>query len=180
MNFYGKRICYYAIAVFFLMFLYACPFSSPYKLDKEPLVPVDEELLGKWAASVMDINGELQPIEMTLSKKNETEYDILFTGNLNDLKPYKTVSNDSLKGSAYTSLVSDQSFLNIEIQGQTYITELNYKNGTLSLKPLTDGFTAKYILSDASLRAAVEVHLRTRVTPRFDEQFSLKEMVRVK
>jgi hypothetical protein len=162
------------------MLLYACPYSSPYKLDREPSVPVDEVILGKWTAMIMNINEDLQPIEMTLSKKNETEYEILFTGNLNDLKPYKMVTNDSLKGSAFISMVSNQPFLNIEIHGQTYITELNYKNDSLSLMPLTDGFTAKYILSDASLRTAVEVHLRTRVIPRFDEQFCLKNMVRVK
>ena len=174
------RTIYYSIifsAV--ILILCACPFSSPYKLDKEASIPVDEMLLGKWATMIADRRGNQQPVKMILSKKNELEYNIDFTGKFNDLIRYKIVSDDSISGSAYMSIVANRQFLNIEIKGQTYITALIYRNDTLSLMPLADGFTAKYIKSDSQLRNAVEVHVRNWEYPRFDEQFSLKEMVRV-
>jgi hypothetical protein len=177
--FSGRVFCYYIILIPLTLILYACPFSSPYKLDKDPSIPVDEILLGKWATIIVDKKGNEQPVKVILSRKNDTEYDINFTGDLNDLKPYKVIAGDSIKGTACMSIVADRQFLNIEIKGQTYIAALIYKNDTLSLMPLADGFTAKYIKSDLQLRNAVEVHVRNWEYPRFDEQFSLKEMVRV-
>ena len=178
-TFSGRRFCYYFIFIPLILILYACPFSSPYKLDKDPSIPVDEILLGKWATIITDKKGNAQPVKIILSKRNETEYNINFTGYLNDLKPYKVVTGDSINGTACMSIVADRQFLNIEIAGQTYIAALIYRNDTLSLMPLADGFTAKYIKSDSQLRNAVEVHVRNWEYPRFDEQFSLKEMVRV-
>jgi hypothetical protein len=174
-----KKLYYYIITVSVILILYACPFSSPYKLDEDASVPVDEVLLGKWTTMILNKKGNPQPVKMTLSKKNANEYYIDFTGDLNDLKPYNIVRNDSIKGSAYISMVDDKRYLNIEIKGQTYISALIYENDSLSLMPLIDGFTAKYIKSDSELRIAVEFHIRTRVYPRFDEQFCLIDMVRV-
>lgn len=175
----SKRLCYHILLIALILLLYACPFSSPYKLDQEAAVAVDDILLGKWATMIMNKNGNPQPVKMILSKKNDTEYNINFTGDLNDLEPYKVVRDDSIKGTAYMSVVADRQFLNIEIKGQTYISALIYKNDTLSLMALADGFTAKYMKSDAELRKALEVHVKTWLTPRFDEQFCLKDMVRV-
>ena len=175
----GKNFCYFIILVSLILILYACPYGSPYKLDKDPSIAVDETLLGKWTTVILNKKGNQQPVEMILSKKNDTEYNINFIGNLNDLRSYKVVKNDTIKGSAYMSLVADWYFLNIEIKGQTYISAMIYKNDTLSLMPLADGFTAKYIKSDSQLRNALEVHIKTREYPRFDEQFCLKDMVRV-
>jgi hypothetical protein len=174
------RNIFYSIIFFAVTFiLYACPFSSTYKLDKDASIPVDEALLGKWATMVLNKRNDLLPVKMILSKKNDTEYNIDLTGDLNELKKYKVVMDDSIRGSAYMSMVADRPFLNIEIKGQTYISAVVYKNDTLSLLPLADGFTAKYIKSDTELRNAVEVHVRTWVFPRYDEQFCLKNMVRV-
>ena len=175
----GKKFCYLIIFAPLILILYACPYSSPYKLDKDPSITVDEALLGKWATVILNKKGIDQPVEMILSKKNDTEYNIDFIGNLNDLRSYKVVKNDIIKGSAYMSLVVDWYFLNIEIEGQTYLSAMIYRNDTLSLLPLADGFTAKYIKSDLQLRKAVEVHIKTWEYPRFDEQFCLKDMVRV-
>ena len=174
-----KNFYYSVIFLAAILLLYACPFSSPYKLDKDALIPVDDVILGKWATRTMNKKGDMQPIKMMLTKKNDTEYNISFTGDLSDLKSYKIVTEDSIKGSAYMSIVADRPFLNVEIKGQTYISALIYKNDTLSLMPLKDGFTAKYIKSDEELRLAVKVHCKTRVFPMFDEQFCLIDMVRV-
>lgn len=174
-----KDIFYSIIFFAVILILYACPFSSPYKLDKDASIPVDETLLGKWSAIIADKKSNAQPVKVILSRKNDTEYNIDFTGYLNDLRPYKVVRNDSIKGSAYMSTVANRQFFNIEIKGQIFIAALIYRNDTLSLMPLADGFTAKYIKSDSQLRNAVEVHVRNWEYPRFDEQFSLKNMVRV-
>ena len=174
-----KNIFYSIILFAVILILYACPFSSPYKLDEDASIPVDEKLLGKWATLIADKKGNAQPVKVILSKKNDTEYNIDFTGYFNDLKPYKVAKDDSIKGSAYMSMVANRQFFNIEIKGQIFIAAVIYRNDTLSLMPLADGFTAKYIKSDSQLRNAVEVHVRTWESPRFDEQFSLKAMVRV-
>ena len=94
-----KDIFYSIIFFAVILILYACPFSSPYKLDKDASIPVDETLLGKWSAIIADKKSNAQPVKVILSRKNDTEYNIDFTGYLNDLRPYKVVRNDSIKGS---------------------------------------------------------------------------------
>lgn len=179
LSFFGKRLRFYVIFVPIILILYACPFSSPYKLDEEASIPVDEMLLGNWATMSLNKSGRAVPVKMIISKKNETEYNIEFTGYLNDLKPYRVISNDSIKGTAFMSLVANRPYLNIEVKGMVFISAMVYKNDTLSLMPIADGFTAKYIKSDSQLRSALEVHIRGWLNPRYDEQFCLKDMVRV-
>ncbi len=174
-----SNFCSFFFLIPLTVMLYACPFSSPYKLDKEPAIPVDEVLIGKWATMISDKKGNPLPVKMIISKKSDTEYNIDFTGNFSDLKRFNIVRDDSIKGAAFISNVADRQFLNIDIKGQNYIAAVDYYNDTLSLLPILDGFSAKYIKSDSELRSAVEVHIKTRVYPRFDEQFCLREMVRV-
>ena len=159
--------------------LYACPYSSQYKLDEEASIPVDENLLGKWATMVLNKYGKPQPIKMIISRKNDTEYFIDFTGDLSDLKPFRIVSQDTIKGSAYMSIVDDKQFLNIEVKDQNYISMITFKNNMLSIMPIADGFTAKYIKSDEQLRAALQFHCKTHAVPKTDEDFCLKDMVKV-
>ena len=104
-----------------VFFLYGCPYSSPYKLDSEPSLYADESLVGKWATMVETKKGNQQPIKMIIDKLNENEYAIDFTGNLRDLSYYTAVKDDTLRGKAFMSTVADRQFLNIEINGQTYI-----------------------------------------------------------
>ncbi len=173
-----NRLCSPVLFISLPFILLGCPYSSPYKLDKEPTIETDERLLGKWSASILTRNGKKESVTMLLNKKNEREYDICFTGYLRDLKPYRVITADTIKGSAYTSEVNNRQFLNIEVKGQTYISELIYKNNKLSILPLAEKFTAKYILSGEELRMAVEVHFKTRIWPVYDEPFCLKEMVK--
>ena len=162
-----------------VFFLYGCPYSSPYKLDSEPSLYADESLVGKWATMVETKKGNQQPIKMIIDKLNENEYAIDFTGNLRDLSYYTAVKDDTLRGKAFMSTVADRQFLNIEINGQTYISQVIYENNTLSLLPLAERFTAKYIKSGNELRTAVEIHFKNRSKPLYDEPFCLWKMVRV-
>ena len=174
-----KTFYYYLFFMPVILILYACPFSSTYKLDAEPEIYIDDVLLGKWATMTTTKNGKQQPVKLILSKKNDTEYNIALTGYLDDLTPYRVIINDSIKGTAFMSMVSNRQFLNIEIKGQTYIAEVLYKNDKLSFLPLAEKFTAKYIRSNEELKLSVEVHVATRVSPMYDESFCLWNMVRV-
>lgn len=170
---------YYLLLLPALFILSACPYSSSYKLDEEPGINTDDALLGNWATMMTTEKGKQLPVKMIVRKKNDTEYNIVFTGYIADLRPYRVMENDSIKGTAFMSNVADLQFLNIEVKGQTYIAEALFKDNKLSILPLAEKFTAKYIKSSAELRLAVEVHLKNRASPIYDEPFCLKDMVRV-
>jgi len=141
---------------------------------------VEDDLLGSWATFVKKpISGKEEPVKLILSKKTDTEYNICFTGMLNELKPFKLVYRDSVNGTAFMSTVGSRQFLNISIKGSNYIAELTLKDGTLSLLPLVEHFTAKLIQNNSELRNCVEFHYKTRVHALYDEDFCLKDMVKV-
>lgn len=124
-------------------------------------------------------SGKEVPIKMSLSKKTETEYNIAFTGQLDELKPFRVLYKDSVTGTAFMSTVAGKQFFNITIKGTNYIAELNMKDDKLSLLPLAEHFTSKMIQNNSELRNSLEFHYRTRVHPIYDEDFSLIEMIRV-
>lgn len=162
------------------MLLYACPYSSTHVLDETPGIYVEDALLGNWATVVKKpVSGKAEPVKMILSKKNDTEYMIAFTGSLKELKPFRIIDKDSITGTAFMSTVGGKQFFNISIRENVYIAEIIFKNGMLSLMPLSDHFTAKMIMSNTDLRNSVEFHYKTRVLPLYDEEFCLKEMVKV-
>jgi len=172
----------FTIAVYYLLgvSLCSCPYSSPFKLDDAPTIYVENDLLGKWAAFIKKEGVEKEePVKLILTKKNETEYNIAFTGYLDELRPYNVIRSDSVTGTAFMSAIGNRQFLNITIKSKVYIAELKYKDDKLSLLPLVEHFTAKMILNNTALRNSVEFHYRTRVRPMYDEDFCLKDMVRV-
>ena len=173
--------------LFTILFLYfiavslcSCPYSSPYKLDDDPNMNIEEDLLGKWATFIKKSGTDREePIKLILSKKTESEYNIAFTGYLDELKPFDIIKGDSIKGSAFMSVVGDKQFLNITIKSKVYIAELKYKDNKLSLLPLVEHFTSKMIFNNTALRNSVEFHCKTRVRPMYDDEFCLKDMVKV-
>jgi hypothetical protein len=175
----SSKLYFYLIILPCIFILYACPFSSTYKLDKEGSIYTESTLLGNWATMITTKKGKQLPVKMILSKKNDTEYSIAFTGYINDLLPYHVITNDTIKGTAFMSTIVGRKFMNVCIKEQTYIAEVILKDNKLSLLPLAEKFTAKYVLSNEELRLAVEIHVKTRISPVYDEQFCLKDMVRV-
>lgn len=162
------------------MLFCACPYSSTHVLDETPGIYVEDALLGNWATFVKKpVSGKAEPVKMILSRKNDTEYNIAFTGSLKELKPFRIIDKDSITGTAFMSTVGGKQFFNISIRENIYIAEIILKNGMLSLMPLSDHFTAKMIMSNTDLRNSVEFHYKTRVLPLYDEEFCLKEMVKV-
>ena len=160
--------------------LCGCPFSSVYKLDETPYINVEEGLLGKWATYVKRPGTEKEePVKLILSRRSDTEYNIAFIGFIYELRPYNIVTSDSIKGTAFMSTIDGRQFLNISIKSQIFIAELKVKDDKISLLPLSEHFTAKFIQNNEALRKSIEVHYKTRVHPMLDEDFCLKDMVRV-
>jgi hypothetical protein len=160
--------------------LSACPYSSAYKLDAEPLQPIDENLLGKWAAFVKKPqSGKEEPVKIIFTKKTETIYNIAITGYIDELRPYIHFAADSIKGEAFLSLVENKPLLNVFIRSRNYLCEVQAQKGKLSLLPLSEHFTAKLVKSNEVLRTALEFHYKTHLQPVYDEEFCLKDMVRV-
>jgi len=160
--------------------LCSCPYSSQYQLDATPNIYVEDDLLGSWATTVKKpISGKEEPVKLILSKRSDTEYNIAFTGKLDELKPFRLLYRDSISGTAFMSTVAGKQFLNITIKGSNYIAELNYKNGNLSLLPLVEHFTGKLVQNNSDLRNCVEFHYKTRVHAMYDDEFCLRDMVKV-
>ncbi len=162
------------------MLLYACPYSSTHVLDETPGIYVEDDLLGNWATFVKKpVSGKQEPVKVILSRKNDTEYNISFTGSLNELKPFRVIDKDSINGTAFMSTVGGKQFFNITIKDNIYIAEVILKNGLLSLMPLSEHFTAKMIMTNTDLRNSIAVHYKTRVIPLYDDDFCLRQMVKV-
>lgn len=175
-----KTVHTISLLLFLSVTLCSCPYSSIYKLDESPTIYVEDILLGKWAAFVkMQGSGREEPVKLILSKKTDTEYNIAFTGYLDDLRPFRVISSDSITGTAFMSTVGGRQFFNINIRSKVYIAELRYDENKLSLLPLVEHFTSKMILNNTDLRNSLEFHYKTRVHPMFDEEFCLKNMVKV-
>ncbi len=169
-------------ALLFLLsvLLCACPYSSPYLLDENPTIYVEDELIGNWATLVKKPGNDKEEIvKLILSKRSDTEYNIVFTGKLDELKPFKVLLRDSVNGTAFMSTVAGNQFLNISIKGSNYIAELKFKNGKLSLLPLAEHFTSKLVQNNSELRNCLEFHYKTRVHPIYDDDFCLIEMIKV-
>lgn len=107
------------------------------------------------------------------------EYNISITGYLDEIRPYIPVINDSINGNAFLSTAVNKSFLNLLIKDRIYIVEIKNEDGKISFLPLSEHFTAKLLRNCASLRTALEYHYKTRVRPMYDDEFCLKEMVKV-
>ena len=167
-------------ALFFLSFtLCSCPYSSSYNLDEAPNIYVEDALLGNWITFVKKPgNLKEEAIYLTLNKKTDLEYGISFSGNLDELRPFKYITSDSLTGTAFMSTVCGRQFFNIKINSRIYIAELILKEGKLSLLPLAEHFTGKMILNSEELRTSVDFHYKTRVHPILDDDFCLRDMVK--
>lgn len=175
-----KKLFEISLLFFLSTSLCSCPYSSAYYLDETPGIYVEDALVGKWIAFIKKPNSNREEaVYLNLSKKNDTEYNISFSGNINELRPYKIITSDSLAGTAFMSTVDGRQFFNININSRVYIAELNLKADKLSLLPLAEHFTAKMIFNSTALRKSVEVHYKTRVHPILDDEFCLRNMVKV-
>jgi hypothetical protein len=176
-----KKLFEISLLFFLCISLCSCPYSSAYYLDESPNIYIEEALLGKWLTFIKTPgNNSEKAVYLTLSKKTDTEYNIAFEGNIEELRPYKFITSDSLAGTAFMSTVGDRQFFNIKINSRVYIAEMDFTGDKLSLLPLAEHFTAKMIFNSSALRNSVDIHYKTRAKPVLDEEFCLRDMVKIK
>ncbi len=174
-----KKLFEISLLFFLTVTLCSCPYSSAYYLDETSHVYVEDALLGKWVSVIKHPgSSRKEEVYLTLTKKTETEYNIIITGGLNELRPFRVLISDSLTGTAFMSNVEGRQFFNININSRVYIAELKLKDDKLSLLPLAESFTAKMVRNAAELRKSVEIHYKTRVHPILDDDFCLHDMVK--
>ena len=161
-----------------LISLTACPFASRYQLDDQPQYAIDEAYFGTWSGVAKRFNGDEYPMKVAIGKYTDTLYNLFITGEMPELKRYGIVTNDTIHGTGFISLVADRPVMNLEVLGLNYIIELRWRKDKLSFLPLGDHFTAKYIKKNKDLRLALEWHFKTRAYPLYDADFCLKDMIR--
>ena len=127
-----KKLFEISLLFFLSVSLCSCPYSSAYNLDETPNIYVEEALLGKWTAIVKKPGSNHEDVIcLKLDKKTDTEYYISFLGNIDELRPYKRITSDSLTGTAFMSTVNENQFLNIRINSRVYIAQLVVKDNKL-------------------------------------------------
>lgn len=165
------------------LFLWGCPYDSPYGIDSVEKQDIDENLIGSWATIMTkpsdDIHVKEDPVKIIFSKNTGLEYNIAITGNIDELRPYHMVTNDSIKGTAYLSTAAGKQFLNAFIKGKMYIAEINNDTAGLTIRCLSEHFTGKYIKSSIELRKAVELHYKFSASPAYDDYFVFKNLQKV-
>ena len=107
------------------------------------------------------------------------EYDVAITGYIDELKRYRVSENDTIKGTAFLSLIDKRYFLNTLIKGKVYFAEVKKQGNSLDILTLAEHFTSKYIKTSTSLRTAIGFHYKTRATPMYDDWFVLKNLQKV-
>lgn len=167
----------------FSIFLWGCPYESFYAIDTEPREYIDESLIGKWAAFVPRPAYENEylesPVKLIFEKKNDMEYEVAVTGYIDDLRKTRLIENDTIRGSAFISVIDGRQFLNTHIRGKYYIAEIKKDSSNISILMLAENFTSKFIKSSEALRNAISVHYKTKPEPAYDEWFVAKNLQRV-
>lgn len=177
------KLHHISLLPFLCIFLWGCPYESPYAIDTTAQQPIDESLLGKWASLVPrpsdDQHNSEEPVKIIFEKRTDMEYDVAITGYLDELRRSRFVTNDTIKGTAFLSVIDNRQFLNTFIRGKIYIAEVKQKDNTLDILTLAEHFTAKFIKNSEALRTAVSVHYKTRSAPVYDDWFLAKNMQRI-
>jgi hypothetical protein len=179
-----KKITPILILPLLALVLCGCPFDSPYAIDEQPQMAIDESLLGNWATMVPrpgdDKHYIEQPVKIIFAKKADDEYHVYITGYLNELKRTNMLNQDTIRGTAFLSAIANRRFLNTNIYGKTYLAELIQHDNKISIRCLSEHFTAKFIKNSTSLKEALKFHYNTRPKPLYDDWFVANDLQKVK
>lgn len=162
-----------------MIILCGCPYHSPHRLDSTPQISLDESYIGNWEGYITDETyGKRTEFKLIMSRKNEFEYNMNFVGLFGRVSKKNIPQVDTVKSTAFISLVNDRKFLNITMDSRVYLAEVTYRNDELTILPLAEEFTSFIIKTDTQLRNVLEYHLKTRLHPSFDESFCMRNMKR--
>lgn len=178
-----KSLYYTAFTFLLCIVLWGCPYESFYAIDTQPQQYIDEGLLGKWAAFIPRPSFENEytesPVKIIFDKRNDMEYDVAITGYIDELKKFRVIENDTIKGTAFISMIDSRQFLNTFIKGKYYIAEIKRENNSISLLTLAEKFTSKFVKNSEDLRNAISVHYKTKPEPVYDDWFVAKNLQKV-
>ncbi|MFM7709464.1 MAG: hypothetical protein ACKO5C_00975 [Ferruginibacter sp.] len=163
------------------LLLTGCPFGSPYPLDDNPPMAIQDTLLGRWRTHILNEYGKSIPITMLLEKYTDSIYNITFSGFFSN--PVRTIKKkaveDTISSLAFESTVEGHSFWNVAMGDKIYPVLFQYQDDHISLKPMNDHFSSFIIKSGAQLRERLTYHIRMRKKLDLDESFQLIRMTRV-
>ena len=175
-----KKFFYSLFLLPFLVVLSGCPFDSAYPIDETPLQNVEENILGKWTGIFKTPTSDNlyteKLVQLFFEKKSATAYDFWVTGYKDKLKNDGKPKNDTLKGTAYISSVSDRQFFNVQLYGRYYIAEFIQEKHNVGIKMLAENFTAKFIKTSQDLRNAIDFHFKTRAAPNYDDWLEITNL----
>ena len=164
--------------------LYACPYESRVPLSSKPMEPVDSSLLGYWYGIIKDGSDFFGIEALDITQKSDSVYSIIRYG--------KSVKGDMILPdtgifTGYISYIGDKRFMSIEGQVKTpsrksksgfdiqkvyYVSLLNMQSDTLTVKTLTENFTArKNFRNPEELKLAVTPLVGEKTI--YDDQYSL-------
>lgn len=151
-------------AVILLATLTGCPYNSIYKIDNEPQNYTDDTYLGKWKTTIKDQDSIAHDIHLDITRKNDFEYTIVFSGSFYNIKAQCAPNKkDSIFSTAFMSIVGPKQILNIEANGRIYLAEFKYENDQISILPLADHFTSKFIKSNQDLKKRSDISFQNKI-----------------
>jgi hypothetical protein len=164
----------------------ACPYESAVPLTHRPTEAIDSSLVGYWYGIVKDGSDFFGIEALDISAKSDSVYSITRFG--------KSIRGDMIMPdtafyTAFTSRVGDQRFMSVEgsvripsrkspsgyeMRKIFYISSLDVKNDTLSIKTITENFTARKDFRNPDELMSLVLSLTQQQKNIFDDLYSLQ------
>lgn len=167
--------------------LYACPFESNVPMASKPTEPVDSSLLGYWYGIIKDFSDAFGIEALDITQESDSVYAITRYG-----KAIKEdmILPDTAYFTGYTSYIGEQRYMNIEgfivtvtpqrkkppiIKKETvyYIAAIQRSNDTLTVKTITEGFSARKKFNSPDELKQLVSDLTSQQKNIYDDQYSL-------
>ncbi len=180
-SFFLKNTMFLLMMVSILSIFTACPFSTFRQLDDVPQIQVLPTLFGVWSGVAQnEVTGKRTQVELHISGEGDFHYKFQFIGFLGRTDRKRRPLLDTIEAKAFMSVVEERNFLNVHVDGRTYLAELKHdQKDALTLLPLSEQFTSFGIRTNEALKKVVINHFKTRLNPLYDESFCLRNMKRV-
>jgi hypothetical protein len=180
-SFFLKNTWLMLMMILIVFFFTACPFSTFRQLDDTPQIQVNPTLFGTWSGSAQnEVTGKRTQIELRISGEDDYHYKLTFIGFLGRTDRKRRPLLDTLNAKAFMSALEERNFLNVKVDGRTYLVELKHdQKDELTLLPLAEQFTSFGIRTNEDLKKVVINHFKTRLDPLYDKSFCLRGMKRV-
>lgn len=180
-SFFLKNTLFLLMLISVIMIFTACPFSTFRQLDDVPQVRVLPTLFGVWSGVAQnEVTGKRTQVQLRITGEDDFHYKFQFVGFWGRTDRKRRPLLDTVEARAFMSVLQERSFLNVQLDGRTYLAEVKYdQKDELTLLPLAEQFTSFGIRTNEDLKKVVINHFKTRLNPLYDESFCLRSMKRV-